>query len=183
MLNSSRTLRVLRNTTAPIFSIAQLRDGSYAPALAPTPCQPTLAPNSRSINTYAQPDSSNRNYLGPPARATGPVGKQARLLFLDSILHLSAPAIQLIVKGLSIPFQIRHHPAIAGEIATLARMLGIDQHTPRPCPNSACAGPDTTLAQTVAASASAAQTDCALVRTVAAPVPANAHSKLHLRRI
>ncbi len=45
--------------------------------------------------------------IGPPSVAAGSVGKEAELLLLDTVLHVAAGAVQLVVEGLAVALEVR----------------------------------------------------------------------------
>ena len=46
--------------------------------------------------------------IGPPAVTTGAVSKQVELLLLDTVLHLTACTVDLVVEALGRAAQVRH---------------------------------------------------------------------------
>ena len=56
--------------------------------------------------------------------ATRSVGEQIQLLFLDSVFHLAALAVEIVVEFLRIAGQVGHHKSGVG---ALVEMLGLDE--------------------------------------------------------
>lgn len=95
----------------------------------------------------AKPDSADRlqehvggageqqaELIGPPALATGAVGKKSALLFLDAIFHLPTGAGDLVVNRLGVAFQARDDKARIGSLDTV---FGFGNDPPRAI---SCAG-------------------------------------------
>ena len=57
--------------------------------------------------------------IGPPQMATGAIGEQAELTFLDPILHLAAGAVHRFVERLRFVAQIGHHEAGIGALGVV----------------------------------------------------------------
>ena len=85
--------RVLRKTTAPIFRVVPDR-----PGLRPRQFRPDQGQRPQPFQQHIRKTRQQQPELvGPPVVATGPVGKQTQLLFLDPVLHLASRTI-LVVK-------------------------------------------------------------------------------------
>jgi hypothetical protein len=63
--------------------------------------------------------------VGPPQMATGAIGEQAELTFLDPVLHLAPGTVHRFVERLRLVAEIGHHEA---RIGALGIVLGLGDH-------------------------------------------------------
>jgi len=55
-----------------------------------------------SINKYAKL-AGKPELICPPLAATGAIGKESQLLFFNSVLHLTARAVEFVIEFLRVP--------------------------------------------------------------------------------
>ena len=63
--------------------------------------------------------------------ATGPVGKEPKLLLLDPVLHLATGTVDVVIDRLRFALEAGHHKA---RVAPLVTVLGFSDDPPRPIP-------------------------------------------------
>jgi len=73
--------------------------------------------------------------IRPPSLATGPIGKQAKLLLLDAVFHIPSGTVHFLIEMLRITLKIGHHIA---RIATLPGVLSFHDYPTFFVPGGSC---------------------------------------------
>ena len=90
----------------------------------------------QSLQQYVGEGSEQQTELiGPPQVATGAIGEQTQLAFLDPVLHLATGAVHLFVQGLRLVAQIGHHEARVGALRVVLG-FGDQAAVTRPAPGA-----------------------------------------------